>query len=339
MKNLINILILIIVCNVAVSQDLHFSQNNAVPMAVNPANTAFYKGTHRAILNYKDQWSSINNGGGIYKTFMASYDRPIFMKRFPKDRVGVGISAYSDKAGTAGLGITQLSLSASYHKLLNQNFALSVGFLSGFSQRGFSFEKLTWDNQWDGDYNSTISSGEPPYDNQFYYMDFATGVLLDYRYNRYFGANAGISVYHVQPTELNFYPANENHNLHRRITMHAIGDIKTQRMELTFFPELLISKQGPANEVTYGCSVKYQLSEGKTSGKMLETSASLGLLNRLGDSFILIGRFSYLNYSLGISYDITISKLSRVNSSKGGLEISLIYVAPYDRRAKGSALL
>lgn len=337
MKHIL-IIILVIVFSEIKSQDYHFTQSDNAPMSINPAYTGNYKGNNRAILLYKDQWKSI---GSPYKTYMVSYDSPIYMKRYPKNRIGVGVFAYSDKAGASNMGINQINVSGSFQKILLSNFALGVGFQGGFSQRAFNQSKLTWDSQWNnGIYDSSTPSEEPEYDQSILYGDFAAGLELEYRFSKQISALAGASIYHAQPTDFSYSNLQEPNKLLRRMNINAKGKIKTNNKEITFFPEIIINKQGPAHEIVYGSMTKYQLQEGgKFTGKSLETALYIGLFNRWNDSFILSAGFSYMQYQILASYDITISSLAKVNSKRGGFELSIIFISPYERRSKGSSLL
>ena len=53
---------------VVLSQDIHFSQSASgrTPLIINPALTGIFKGDHRVLINYKDQWRSIDTP---YKTY------------------------------------------------------------------------------------------------------------------------------------------------------------------------------------------------------------------------------------------------------------------------------
>jgi len=58
----------------AFAQDVHFSQSNMTPLLVNPALTGVYGGTHRAFLNYKNQWRGAGIQGAAFNTGVFSYD-------------------------------------------------------------------------------------------------------------------------------------------------------------------------------------------------------------------------------------------------------------------------
>jgi hypothetical protein len=60
MKGNIILILLFLGCFNIKAQDIHFSQFHKNPLVINPANTGFYNGTHRAGISYKTQWSSIS---------------------------------------------------------------------------------------------------------------------------------------------------------------------------------------------------------------------------------------------------------------------------------------
>src|SRR5208283_5834730 len=78
------------------AQDVHFSQLNQSQLLINPANTGFFDGYSRAVLNFRTQWSS---GGAPYQTIMAAFDANAGIKKSRKAFLGFGGYIYQDKAG------------------------------------------------------------------------------------------------------------------------------------------------------------------------------------------------------------------------------------------------
>ncbi len=74
---------LIVACflpGISPAQDIHFTQIYMSPLTLNPAMAgAIFK--KQALINYKDQWSSITTP---YKTFAASYDMRLNKKKDKK---------------------------------------------------------------------------------------------------------------------------------------------------------------------------------------------------------------------------------------------------------------
>ncbi|MBI5220069.1 MAG: PorP/SprF family type IX secretion system membrane protein [Bacteroidia bacterium] len=334
-KIILSVLILICIWNIQ-AQDIHFSQWDAAPLFLNPALTGGYNGNHRAILNYREQWKSV---AYPYKTVAFQYDGTYFKKLFNfKDKLNLGFSFFSDKAGEGNMGITQATIYSSFYKGFKNTYGLTAGFQLGYSQNSLNIANLTWDNQNDGGiYNPDLPSGEPQYNNKFSFIDIGTGLCWDYRPHKLFAYNLGLSIQHVQPTEIKYY--NEKEILFRKFTIHGTMETKFKKSDAIFYPAFIYRKQGPSQEFIYGTMIKYQLSEEKHDGKILDAAVQFGVFHRWNDAFVFVAKLSYMHFTFGISYDTNYSKLSNVSNYKGGIELSLLYISPYSRRGRGNSLL
>jgi len=80
------------------AQDTRFSQFNSTPLLINPGLAGMGNGYSRANLNYRSQWSSIQNS---FTTAAVSLDFPIFSEKmnWKKGYLGTGLAFYTDKAG------------------------------------------------------------------------------------------------------------------------------------------------------------------------------------------------------------------------------------------------
>ena len=96
------VLVIVIACScqVAISQDLHFSQYYNSPLIVNPALTGVFNGDLRGIVNYRDQWSSV----APFKTYGLSIDAGMMKKKMKNGCVGAGLNMYQDEAGDSDVG-------------------------------------------------------------------------------------------------------------------------------------------------------------------------------------------------------------------------------------------
>src|ERR1700704_4073857 len=105
MKKLLSTLtICLVLVTVSTAQDPNFSQFFASPLTLNPALTGKFDGVYRFAANYRNQWPSISNA---YTTMTASLDMAIMKSQIPEtDQFGIGIMAYSDKAGDGALNST-----------------------------------------------------------------------------------------------------------------------------------------------------------------------------------------------------------------------------------------
>lgn len=307
------------------AQDIHFSQFSASPSTLNPASTGIFPGDFRLIYNYKQQWKSFVSP---YKTHSFSVDAPLFRGKVKNGSLGAGISVLSDKAGDLSFGTTQVNLSISANKSVDNNNNISVGLHGGFAQRGIDPASEQWGTQYDptnpDGYNSSLSTGTDNPLEPFTFGDFAAGILWNYTPES-FRAHAGIAMFHLNQPNQSF--DNSVAKLNAKLVFHGGSEIYLKDETMAIIPKFLILSQGAQSEITVGSLVKYVLQEGsKYTGWVDEIAVYLGGWYRFGDSFILNGRFDYKNFALGISYDVNISGLNVASASKGGPEFSLIYI-------------
>ena len=86
----------------------------------------------------------------------------------------------------------------------------------------------------------------------------------------------------------------------------------------------IIFLQGPAKEITPGMTFQYVLqSASKYTGNKKFTAFSIGGYYRTRDAFIALAKFDISTYAIGFSYDMNMSKLRTVSSTRGGFEITL----------------
>ena len=76
-----------------------------------------------------------------------------------------------------------------------------------------------------------------------------------------------------------------------------------------------------ALEVNLGSAIEFDLPDNSDPDKYV----SIGGYYRLKDAFVFVVGVGFMNFSMGISYDINLSSLNTASNYKGGLELSLIY--------------
>jgi type IX secretion system PorP/SprF family membrane protein len=308
------------------AQDIHFSQFASSPLTLNPGSTGAFDGDLRAAMNFKDQWKTIANP---YRTLSFSVDAPVFKDIITDGALSAGLAVLSDKAGDLDVGTTQLNLFLAANKSLDRENNISIGISGGFAQWAIGGDAQA--QQWDSEYDPGASSG---YSNNgigstslenFSYGDFSTGVLWNYRGN--IKAHAGVSLFHLNKPTMSF--VNEAEQLNSKMAFHGGAEIYVKDETVSVLPQMLFLKQGPQTEFNIGGLVKYRLREGsKYTGEIEETAIYLGGWYRFADAFIINARFDYMQFALGVSYDINISNINVATASKGGLEISLLFATP-----------
>lgn len=306
-------------CHVAKAQDIHFSQFFSSPLTLNPALAGNFEGNLRVSGIYRNQWPTINRA---FTTTAISVDFPILVNRLPQnDRFGVGIMGYTDQQANGALKNNFLSVSAAYHKGLDEdgNNRISLGFQGVFCGKSLDVTQLKFEDQLRSDGFTGITN-EIFQNNQLSlnYFDLNAGLM-------YTGVSAnntnyyvGASIYHIiQPRETflggQFY-------LGPRYTVHG-GAYFPLNPNLMLHTSAIYQNQSGANETLLGGALGYNLGSDYSE----DVTMYAGAWYRFGDALIPYIGMEYGMFRLGMSYDVTTSNLQTVNQSRGGFELSLIY--------------
>ncbi len=301
------------------SQDIHFSQFNSSPQNLNPAQTGLFNGDWRFVGNYRSQWAAVPVP---YKTFSFSTDTRL-KTNFTAGTPALGLLVNNDNSGTSHLSTTQVYLSASFIKKLNKDSThfISVGLQPGVTTKSFNASALTFDNQYDGDsYNAALPSGENFTNTRITYFDMGGGLAYLYRKNQRMKINIGLSVLHLTQPKQKFY-SNSTDRLNMKTAISGLAEFPVSE-NIDVIPTLLYQHQGKYNETVVGAFGKYYL----TPVNGMSTAISLGAFYRVKDAFIIAAGMDYMNFNVGVSYDINTSKLIAATNHRGGFEISIIYI-------------
>lgn len=319
------------------AQDIHFSQFDQTPLQLNPANAGVVFES-RIIANYKTQWQSVN---APFKTTAVSADFKLFKKK--KNQMGIGIDFFSDNAGVGTIKTTQANVSLSAIIKINNLSKFSAGLMAGFAQRGFNGTSYEWGNQYNGlNYDAARPTGEANLASKFTFLDLGAGLAYTYGSKEmYISANnakrvtIGVSVFHPHQPQYSYYGDNTN-KLYMKYVFHGDAAIGIKNTSLVLKPSYIVFIQGPNKEITPGMTFQYILNENSKYTRLKKfTAVSIGCLYRLKDAVIATAKIEMAAYSIGLSYDINLSKLKTVSSARGGFEISLQVGIP--RAQKGTA--
>ena len=315
------------------AQDPHFSQFFASPLTLNPAFTGKFDGLWRLAANHRDQWPSIPKA---YVTSSASIDFSILKSRVPANDVfGVGISGVSDASANDILKLNYGSVSMSYHKSLDENgySTIGAGFQGTYSSLNLDVTKLTFQQQLtQNGFDQSIPSGET-FDkgpNQTYF-DLNAGLLYSGSTNGSNNFYLGASMYHINRPKLNFSsygvtPVGDTVKtptwyLAGRVTIHGGGSFPISD-QLTLHSSVIHQIQNKASETTIGAAISASLNDDPEN----PSSVYLGSWMRFNDALIPYVGLEFKGLRLGFSYDLNISNLKAATASRGGSEVSIIYI-------------
>ena len=311
----------------ATAQDPGFSQFFASPLTLNPALTGKFNGVVRVAGNYRNQWPSINNA---FITSTISVDAPIMTGRLPEnDTWGIGLMAMTDKTASGVLNSNYVSLSTAYHKALDLDgyHSIGVGFQGTYGNQSLDGTRLTFEDglQLDGTW---LRSPTEAINSQFvsvHYFDMNLGLLYNAstngNNNYYFGASA----YHLNHPKVSFLGV-DTINIPTRITFHGGGFFPIAGSPSTIYLSGLFSNQAGAREYVLGGAWAVAATTDETNPVNFYAGVWGRFTNNTTDAVIPYVGLDYSDFSLGVSYDVNVSSLQTASQSRGGIEVSLIYI-------------
>ena len=294
---LITGLLLISASNVY-SQDPQFTQFYANPLYLNPAMAGAH-GCPRFNLNYRNEWPSLS---GNYVTYSASYDQ-----YFDNISGGFGVIALHDQQGQGTIFTSSLGLIYSYHLKVNRKFSLLFGVKAAMTNKYLDWDKLTFGDMIDPRRGFIYSTGDVPRGESVYFFDASAGVV-GYSKNFYFGVAAN----HLnRPNESMIIGESK---LPMRFTGHIgsviqLGRKSQYRNQTSVMPNVIYQYQNGFQELAIGTYIKYG-------------TFTVGAWYRNRDAFILSLGINTGKFSIGYSYDVTVSKLNN-GVSGGSHEVSM----------------
>ena len=304
----------------AEAQDPHFSQFFASPLTLNPAFTGKFDGTVRVAGNYRNQWPAFNNA---YTTYTVSVDFDILKDKLPDfDRWGIGILALNDQAGNGLLKNTYVGLSTSYQKSLDEDGfkQLGIGFQGTYGQKRLDANKFHFEDQLTPFGFTGVTQETFVNDNlNINYLDVNAGLLYSMSTDANNNFYVGASLYHINRPNESFQGA--TWNIATRTTVSAGGYFPVSDI-LTLHTSGIYQYQNKATETVIGGALGAVIDKASYE----PSNVYGGLWYRLNDAIIPYIGLEFAGLRFGATYDINVSSLKAGSQSKGGMELSVIYV-------------
>jgi type IX secretion system PorP/SprF family membrane protein len=330
MKKLLSTLIICVcLASVTNAQDPNFSQFFASPLTLNPALTGKFDGVYRIAGNYRNQWPSINNA---YTTATVSADFGILKDRVPElDQFGVGIMGFTDRAGNGVLTNNYAAISLAYHKGIDEDgyHQIGAGFQGTYINKRLDLTKVFFQDQLTP-FGFTGVTSESFSDQQvnLSYFDLNAGVLYNGSTNGYNNFYIGASMYHLNRPKETFQKG--NYLLSARTTIQAGGRIPMGPYNFLHVAANH-SMQAKAHNTMVGGAYALNVNQDESN----PTNVYFGSWFRFGDAIIPYMGLEFGEWHFGASYDVNVSSLKPASNSRGGVEVSLIYIKrPVDPNAK-----
>ena len=320
------IILLLSVMKVGFSQDPNFSQFFVSPLTLNPALTGKFNGDFRVAGNYRDQWPEISKA---FITSTISFDMGIMKNKLSElDSWGIGVMAMTDKTANGVLSGNFISISTAYHKGLDEDgqHQIGIGFQGTYSSKRLDGSKLNFLDELDQNGGWTVPSSEAIDNRQVNtsHFDFGVGGLYNGSTDGYNNFYIGVSAYHLNKPKESF-TGDVFYQLSPRTTVNAGGALPFGDRSTTAYFSSLFSSQAGATNIVAGGAVGFLLNEDEDNPTNFFAGA-WARFNNVNDAIIPYIGLEYQGLRFGASYDVNISSLKTASQSKGGIEISLIYI-------------
>ncbi|MFI5171461.1 MAG: PorP/SprF family type IX secretion system membrane protein [Chitinophagales bacterium] len=297
------------------AQDIHFSQYNAAPLALNPALTGVNACDWRAGLTYRNQWASVTTP---YVTYEAFFDMPI-AKVGNYSKLAGGLLLYNDVSGDGNL--TNLSAMGSVAYVIGMgrtDHNLSIAVQGGMMQKSLEFNALKWPIQWTGDEFDTQLPSFENFGDNITRFNMSSGLVYHNVVSPAFNITGGFAMFNLVSPKESFLGDEEN-----KLGSRMVGHLKagfTFNQKIGFIPSFLFQTQSGAKEIVAGADFGYFLNSASFPATFF-----LGAHYRVDDAVIAGLGMDYKNFRFGATYDINTSTLKEASGGKGGFEISLVY--------------
>ena len=317
----------------ATAQDVHFGQFFNAPLVINPASAGDMEGDQRFAIIHREQWRSL---GSPFRTDAFSYDTPLLEGKLGKGRyLGVGVNAFSDRAGAARFGDTQANLSMSYAIRSGEASLLAFGLQGGYGQRSAQFDGLRWDSQYNGaGYDPDLPTNEAVPNSSSRFVDFGAGVLAKGELKSGLRWKGGASAFHLNEPTVSLFGGSED-QLMRRFVAH--GELRIEGKRWIWLPKFFVAQQGTSREINVGGLLHRRIGiDSRYTTDKNSSAIYLGAFYRVGDAIVPTLQFEWERRFVGaISYDVNISKLRAQTMYRGAMEVSLQYIGVFrDKRMR-----
>lgn len=317
------------------AQDPQLSQMYAAPLLISPA-FAGIDNQSNVHFTHRNQWPSLN----------ANYQFSVISANIAlgNQKSGLGILVTSDRQ-FLNLQTTQLGLQYGHHIDLGEDIRLSAGIQTDLFMRSLDASQFVFADQFRStNYGFMPSSSDPIYaalKSEHKFIDLSSGALLNLR-----NSWIGLTAHHINRPDKSIFNGTDDRlntkfgiQMGTKITfedpyLNRTTSNPWANKEVSISPVVHYKRQGKFEQLDMGA----YLTVSPLVAGLWYRGIPITNNNQNRESLIFLLGYKLESFSVGYSYDMTISKLGA--SAGGAHELSIAYVLDLDlSRSKRTKLL
>ena len=301
-------------------QDFTFSQFYEQPLLRNPALAGMFTGDLRVSTVYRDQWGSVTVP---YRTASMSIENKIPIGS-QSDVLTIAAQMSVDGAGDIRLKRTQFMPCINFHKSLsdNKDTYLSAAFMGGLVSSQFDATQIKFGDQFrNGSYEASNPTQQVLTNSGYNYWDLGAGLCFSTTFGDKTNFYAAAGITHITNPVIRSSTGNAPGLLLPRFSFNlGINAPSGEHGHIMAFADYFTQSGNRQllGGLLYGINVmEYDNGEPDV--------LYFGSFMRWDDAMIPTVKIGLAHFSIGVSYDVNISKLKVVSNWRGGLELSVVY--------------
>jgi len=287
------------------AQDSQFSQFYASPLYLAPSFSGSTDGD-RINVNYRNQWPDISKS---FQTYSVGYDH-----YFPHLKSGFGLLLFREQAGASVLATTNVGITYAYKFRFRNGWRISPGIGFYYTQRNLNFNSLEFYDELysgSGTTEQDILGKKADIDASFSVLGFNKNIWVGFTWDRILKPNRSLTGDVMEdPWKFSVYGG----------TRFKIFDKYNWASGQSLSPSFLYKVQDKYSQLDLGVywyQMPLVLGVWYRGIPVFKELAS-------NDAIAFLVGFKLDQFSIGYSYDLTISKL--VGFTGGAHEISITYL-------------
>lgn len=302
------------------AQDYTFSQFYEQPLLRNPALAGLFTGDLRVSMSYRDQWGSVTVP---FRTGSLNIEHKLPVGK-ANDLITIASQMSVDAAGDIRLKRTQILPSISFHKSLSEetDTYLTAAFQGGPVSSQFDATQLKMGDQFrGGSFDAYNPTAQVITNNKYSYWDVNAGLSFSSTLRNKTNFYVAVGMSHINTPTITSVTGSTPDFLRPKFIMNAgIHAPSGERGHITAFTDLMM--QNGNRQLLSGIMYGINIIEYDNGDPDI---LYVGSFMRWGDALIPVVKVGFNHVSIGLSYDINISKLKVVSNWRGGLELSIVY--------------